>query len=56
MLIKYCKEGNIEKVKNYLLIKRNINIIDDTKTTSLMHASAIGNLEITKIDKSRLTT
>jgi len=49
MLIKYCIDGNLEKVKNYYAIKRHVNSIDDSKTTPLMHASASGYIDIVKI-------
>ncbi len=49
MLLHYCKDGNIQKIRNIKLSKRNINAMDDTRTTSLMIASSCGYIEIVKI-------
>jgi ankyrin repeat protein len=48
MLIQYCKDGDLKKVK-YYVSNRNVNNIDDSKTTPLMHASALGYIEIVKV-------
>ena len=48
LLLKYCIDGNLEKVKYYVSKGYNINKVDDSKTTPLMHASAYGHIEIIK--------
>jgi hypothetical protein len=48
MLIKYCIDGNLQKIKS-CVSKRNVNTMDNTKTTLLMHASALGYIDIIKV-------
>jgi hypothetical protein len=49
MLKKYCIDGDLTKVKYYISKKYNLNKVDDSKTTPLMHASSLGYIEIVKV-------
>ena len=49
MLIKYCLDGDLQKVIYYVSKGYNLNKVDDSKTTPLMHASSRGFIEIVKV-------
>jgi len=48
-LIKHCINVDLQQVKYYISKKYNINVVDDSKTTPLMHASSRGFIEIVKV-------